>query len=289
MALKQKPSWFEVFYTYFFLIIGCVVVLFPIYWIFTTSLRPFDILATPTLELWPKGATFSNYINIFKDPYFYSAFTNSVKISLLATALGVLLATAAAYAFSRFEFPGKKPFYYYYIVSQMFPSVVGLIPLFVIFLRVGLLSEKAFLGIPLVHWGLIIAYGAGGLAFSVWNMKGFFDAIPKELDEAAMIDGASSWTIFWKVTLPLAKPGIAITALFIFMGAWLEFVMAMTFMSNPKLYTLPLWINLSITNPFGIPWAKFAAASLIIAVPVTVLFLFLQRFLLSGLLRGAIK
>jgi len=289
VALKQKPSWFEVFYTYALIVIACIAVLFPIYWIFTTSLRPFDILATPKLELWPEGATLSNYINIFKDQNFYTAFINSIKISVVATLLGVILATLAAYAFSRFEFPGKGPFYYYYIISQMFPSVVGLIPLFVIFLRIGLLSEEPFLGISKVHWALIIIYGAGGLAFSVWNMKGFFDAIPKELDEAAMIDGASSFTIFWRIILPLATPGIAITALFIFMGAWLEFVTAMTFLSNPKLYTLPLWINLSITNPFGIPWAKFAAASLVIAVPVTLLFLFLQRYLLSGLLRGAIK
>ena len=102
MALKQKPSWFEVFYTYGLIIVACIAVLFPIYWIFTTSLRPFDILATPTLELWPEGATLSNYINIFKDQNFYTAFINSIKISVVATLLGVILATLAAYAFSRF-------------------------------------------------------------------------------------------------------------------------------------------------------------------------------------------
>ncbi len=221
---------------------------------------------------------------------FMRAFWTSIKIASMTVIITLFIASLTAYGFSRYTFPGKFLFYFYYMVSQMFPAMVGMIALYVVFVKLGLTSAKPFLGMPKVHWALVVAYTGFNLPFAVWNLRAFIDAIPRELDEAAMVDGATPWTIYWKIILPLSLPGLAVTGLFAFMGAWLEYVMALILISDNRLATLPLWMyNLLYVGSYGMNITKFAAASVLVAVPVTVVFLAFQKYLLSGLLKGSVK
>lgn len=304
------------------ILVFVIVTLLPVVWVVLMSFQPTNDVVVPTL----KDLTLKNYDEIIfgkplKEPRiiketvtitlsdgtvttttrivkvitrrpstFLTAFITSIKIATLTVVITLFIASMTAYGFSRYTFPGKFFFYFYYMISQMFPAMVGMIALYVVFVKLGLTSAKPFLGMPKVHWALVIAYTGFNLPFAVWNLRAFMDAIPRDLDEAAMVDGASPWTIYWKIIIPLALPGLAVTGLFAFMGAWLEYVMALILISSNKLATLPLWMyNLLYVGSYGFNITKFAAASVIVAVPVTVVFLAFQRYLLSGLLKGSVK
>jgi arabinogalactan oligomer/maltooligosaccharide transport system permease protein len=167
-----------------------------------------------------------------------------------------------------------------FLVSQMFPGTLTLIPLYIIIVQ--------WLGLGGTRIGLIIVYATTSIPFSVWMLKGYFDTIPRELEEAAVIEGAGPGTVFWRIILPLAKPAIAITALFSFMTAWNEFILAATFMNQEELYTAPVGLKFFVGG-FQQQWGYFAAGSIIVSVPVVALFLYLQRYLVSGLTAGSVK
>jgi arabinogalactan oligomer/maltooligosaccharide transport system permease protein len=204
---------------------------------------------------------------------------NSIVVSLATTVVGVALATTAAYAFSRFRFYGRNGGMTMFLVTQMFPGVLMLIPLFVIMNELGLLDGLL---------GLIIVYSTTAIPFCVWMLKGYFDTIPRELEESAIMDGAGRFTIFVRIILPLAAPAIAVTALFSFMTAWNEFVLAFTFNNDPLAQTLPVTIQ-RYADPKSTLWGSFAAASIIVSIPVMALFYRLQNFLVSGLTAGSVK
>jgi arabinogalactan oligomer/maltooligosaccharide transport system permease protein len=204
---------------------------------------------------------------------------NSIVVALLTTVVGVLLSCTAAYALSRFRFPGRKAGLTSFLVVQMFPATLLLLPLYVILNKLGLLNSIL---------GLVLVYATTAIPFCVWTLKGYFDSLPRELEEAARIDGASPWMIFRRIILPLARPGIAVTALFSFMTAWNEFIMASTFMTNQTRYTLPVLIQSSVTE-FSADWGLFAAGATITSVPVMIAFYFLQKYLVGGLTAGAVK
>ncbi len=204
---------------------------------------------------------------------------NSIIVSLATTVVGVALATTAAYAFSRFRFYGRNGGMTMFLVTQMFPGVLMLIPLFVIMNELGLLDGLL---------GLIIVYSTTAIPFCVWMLKGYFDTIPRELEESAIMDGAGRFTIFVRIILPLAAPAIAVTALFSFMTAWNEFVLAFTFNNDPLAQTLPVTIQ-RYADPKSTLWGSFAAASIIVSIPVMALFYRLQNFLVSGLTAGSVK
>ena len=208
-----------------------------------------------------------------------SHLTNSIVVSLATTIAGIFLACTAAYAFSRFEFTGRKTGLMGFLVSQMFPGVLTLAPLYVLLNSMGLINELA---------GLIVVYSTTSIPFCVWMLKGYFDTIPKDLEESALIDGASQFTIFWRIILPLAAPAVAVTALFSFMTAWNEFILASVFMTEASAYTLPVKIN-SYVNNEEIRWGLFAASSLLVSLPVMGLFYSLQKYLVGGLTAGAVK
>lgn len=204
---------------------------------------------------------------------------NSVAVAVGTTALGLLLATTAAYAFSRFRFAGRNEGLLLFLVSQMFPGVMMMIPLYVILSRLGLLDRQA---------GLVLVYSTTAIPFCVWMLKGYFDTIPKDLEESALIDGASQATIFWRIVLPLSAPAVAVTALFSFMTAWNEYILAATFMNDQLAYTLPV----TLANYIGehdVQWGLFAAASLLVSLPVVILFYALQKYLVAGLTAGSVK
>jgi arabinogalactan oligomer/maltooligosaccharide transport system permease protein len=262
-----------------FLAFFTLATVYPILQIVTISLRPSDQLYSTSLALVPEGATLRAYrVMLFEKP-FLLWLRNSAIVSLAVTVLGVTLASTAAYAFSRFRFRGRQQGLYLFLMTQMFPATMLMLPLYVLLKALHLLDTFA---------GLVVAYTATALPFCVWTMRGYYDTIPVELEQAAMIDGCTPWQAFTRVTLPLAAPALAITALFSFMAAWSEFLVARIVISQQQLYTLPLGLE-SLAGQFQTEWANYAAGSLLICVPVMVLFVALNRWIVGGLSLGGVK
>jgi arabinogalactan oligomer / maltooligosaccharide transport system permease protein len=197
----------------------------------------------------------------------------------LTTILGIILATTAAYAFSRFRFLGRDAALSSFLVTQMFPTTMVMIPTYVILDRMHLLDTWA---------GLVLVYSTTALPFCVYMLKGYFDTIPTDLEEAALIDGASRPRIFFSVILPLARPAIAVTALFSFMTAWNEFILAATFMAKDTSYTLPVVLR-GYVGVKSTDWGAFAAGAVLVSIPVVALFFVLEKHLVGGLTQGAVK
>jgi len=267
--------------------------LYPVFWVFSIafsgkqSLAIADLPANPrvidrlrAVIPWPEKISASNFVSVMTDPPIARWILNSALVAIFTTVLGVFLACTAAYAFSRFKFPGRRPGMMAFLVSQMFPGTLMLIPLYIIIVQI--------LGLGSSRIGLIIVYATTSIPFSVWMLKGYFDTIPKELEEAAVIEGASAGKIFWRIVLPLAKPAVAITALFSFMTSWNEFILAATFMDKENMYTAPVGLRFFVGG-FSQQWGYFAAGSIIVSIPVVLLFLYLQKYLVSGLTAGGVK
>ncbi|MEA2559880.1 MAG: arabinogalactan oligomer / maltooligosaccharide transport system permease protein [Acidobacteriota bacterium] len=276
-----------------FVLIMVIVTLYPVLFVITIAfsggqtLSIADLPQDPTIGdrlrailPWPEQVSTENFRSLFADQPFARWLLNSIVISLATTVVGVFLASTAAYAFSRFRFPGRRAGLMMFLVSQMFPATLMLIPLYILIVQV--------LGLESSYVGLVLMYAQTAIPLCVWMMKGYFDTIPKELEESALIDGASQSTIFFRIVLPLAKPAVAVTALFSFMTAWNEFVQAATFMNKEQMYTAPVGLRFFVSG-FSEQWGYFAAGSIIAAIPVVVLFLFLQKYLVSGLTAGAVK
>jgi arabinogalactan oligomer/maltooligosaccharide transport system permease protein len=228
----------------------------------------------------PEHLSVKNFVEVWTDQSFGLWLWNSVLVSVMTTVLGVFLACTAAYAFSRFRFPGRNAGMLLFLVSQMFPGTLMLIPLFIIIVK--------WLGLGNTYAGLVIVYATTSIPFCVWMLKGYFDTIPVDIEESARIDGASPQLIFFRIILPLATPAIAITALFSFMTAWNEFILASIFMESEANYTAPVGLRFFVGG-FSSQWGYFAAGSVIVSLPVVSLFLYLQKYLVSGLTAGSVK
>ena len=276
-----------------FVIFMVLLTIYPILWVLTIafsggqSLAIVDVPANATawdriraVIPWPAHLSIDNFRSLFTDQPFARWLLNSVIVAGLTTVLGVFLSCTAAYAFSRFRFPGRRAGLMAFLVSQMFPGTLMLIPLYIIIVQ--------WLGLGSTFTGLVLMYTVTAIPFCVWMMKGYFDTIPKELEESALIDGASQATIFFRIVLPLAKPAVAVTALFSFMTGWNEFIQAATFMNREDMYTAPVGLRFFVGG-FSQQWGYFAAGSIIVSIPVVVLFLFLQKYLVPGLTAGAVK
>ncbi len=267
--------------------------IYPVLWVVTIafsgkqSLAIADLPAEPgaldrlrAMTPWPAQWSMANFVSVFTDQPFARWVLNSTLIAAATTVVGVALACTAAYAFSRFRFPGRRTGMMSFLVSQMFPGTLTLIPLYIIIVQ--------WLGLGSTRLGLVIVYATTSVPFSVWMLKGYFDTIPKELEEAAVIEGAGPGKIFWRIVLPLAKPAIAITALFSFMTAWNEFIQAATFMDKEDMYTAPVGLRFFVGG-YQQQWGYFAAGSIVVSIPIVVLFLYLQKYLVSGLTAGSVK
>ena len=270
--------------TYLGLIILCCIVLYPVMLVCKKAFEPgtqFALSASPV----PNSFTLEHFTALFTsrgangELLFLRHAVNSVVVALLTTVVGVTISCTAAYALSRFKFPGRKTGLTMFLVVQMFPATLLLLPLYVILNKLGLLNSIV---------GLVLVYSTTAIPFCVWTLKGYFDSLPRELEEAARIDGASPWMIFVKIILPLSRPALAVTALFSFMTAWNEFIMASTFMTNQTRYTLPVLIQSSVTE-FSADWGLFAAGAVVTSLPVMVAFYVLQKYLVGGLTAGAVK
>ncbi|HEX2831760.1 MAG TPA: sugar ABC transporter permease [Thermoanaerobaculia bacterium] len=276
-----------------FLILFTIVSVYPVLWVFTVAFSGKQSLAIVNLPPepraadrlraitpWPDEPSPKNFVSVMREQPFGRWVFNSAVVSAATTLVGVVMACTAAYAFSRFKFPGRRTGLMMFLVSQMFPGVLTMIPLYII------LVQWLELGSSWI--ALILMYATTAIPFCVWMLKGYFDTIPKELEESALMDGASTARIFFSIVLPLAKPAVAVTALFSFMTAWNEFILAATFMDKETMYTAPIGLRFFVGG-FSQQWGYFAAGAIIVAIPVVVLFLFLQKYLVSGLTAGAVK
>jgi arabinogalactan oligomer / maltooligosaccharide transport system permease protein len=266
------------------LVLISAVTLYPVLWVIKMALTPSQAFS---LSANPLPTHF--YLGNFKDLIFARDMAghwlfahqlfNSVMVSVATTIIGVSLATTAAYAFSRFVFPGRKGGMTLLLVTQMFPGVVMAIPLYILMQKLHLLNSLA---------GMALVYSTTAIPFCVWMLKGYFDTIPKDLEEAAVMDGMGRFDIFRKIVLPLARPAIVVTALFSFMTAWNEFILAATFLSEETMFTLPVALQRYVGD-YSTEWGRFAAGAILVSTPVMALFFALQRHLVGGLTAGGVK
>jgi arabinogalactan oligomer/maltooligosaccharide transport system permease protein len=275
----KRKNLFKKIMLHAFLIFWVLITIYPILWVIKISFSPGRSLISTSLSLIPAQFTLANFQSVIFDRPFFRWFLNSAICAVGTTALGVFLACTAAYAYSRFRFPGRRQGMMTFLITQMFPGTLMIIPQFILMAKLGLLNQLV---------GLIVIYSTTAIPFCVWILKGYFDTIPIDLEESALIDGASRNQAFWYVILPLARPAIAITALFSFMTAWNEYILAATFMQSELNYTLPVGLRMMV-GEFASDWGLFAAASLLISIPVVALFMSLQKYLISGLTAGAVK
>ncbi len=265
--------------TYAVLALFAFIAVYPITRILTISLRPGNRLLSTSLQFIPEGATLQNYIVLFTETPFLRWLFNSLLVSFVVTITGVALASTAGYALSRFKFRGRGSMLSGLLVTQMFPATMLLLPLYVVLINLQLLNS---------YIGIVVIYTATALPFCVWQMKGYYDTIPATLEEAARIDGCSPWQAFYLVIFPLAAPALVITALFSFMTAWNEYVVANVVLQEVDMFTLPLGLKM-FQGSMVTQWGLYAAGALVVSIPVVALFLILSRYLISGLTLGAVK
>lgn len=267
-------------FTYVFLLSVVAAVVFPILWILACSFRSGSSLYSPTLI--PRQVTVENYVNLFTNPRFpfpHWAW-NSLKVCG-ASALGAVVITAfTGYAFSRFRFPGRRSGLMGLLVLQMFPGSMAMVAIYVLLNALNLLDT---------HLGLILVYTGGAIPFSMWLAKGYIDAIPRSLDEAALIDGANTWQVFWQIVMPLARPILAVIALLNFIGPFNDYLLARIVLTSDVNKTLAVGLRDFVTGQYDKNWTQFAAGSLLTSIPIMVLFLLLQKHFISGLVKGATK
>ncbi|MFE4950042.1 carbohydrate ABC transporter permease [Leifsonia sp. NPDC056665] len=255
----------------------------PLYVMITSSVKPLaDVQGAFTW--WPTNITFQPFIDMWTTVPLASYFINSVIVASAATILSLIIAVFAAYAVSRYRFKGRGVFTTTVLSTQMFPGVLFLLPLFLIFVNIN-----QAVGIQLVgtRWGLVITYLTFALPFAIWMLAGYFDGIPRDLDEAAMVDGSGPMGALWHVVLPAAKPGLIAVAIYSFMTSWGEVLFA-SVMTTDENRTLAVGLQLYSTQT-NVYWNQIMAASLVVSIPIVVAFLILQRSFVAGLTAGAVK
>jgi arabinogalactan oligomer/maltooligosaccharide transport system permease protein len=261
------------------LLIFVAIALYPALDVLSISLRPGDQLKSDDLAIIPKNWTLDSYVQLFTEQPFLRWLWNSLIVAAGVTLTGVALATIGGYAFSRFRFVGRNATMLAILTTQMFPATMLLLPLYLMIAKLHLVNT---------YLGLMVFYTSTALPFCVWQMKGFYDTIPASLEEAARIDGCTRGMAFWRVILPLAVPGLVITALFSFMAAWSEYIVAAQVMQDEDMFTLPLGLK-SFQASMSTQWGLYAAASILVSLPVVIVFLMLSKFLVSGLTLGSVK
>lgn len=291
--VHRRQALFEDILSHLTLLVITFIVIFPLLWVGSMALDPRNISRPTSLRLIPQGATLAAFDRILTEPQannvmFTTMLKNSLLLSLGVSAAVTVVAVSAAYAFARFQFPGRKWGLFAFIAVLMLPNVATLAPLFVLLSRIKVPGSDESLRTTLL--GVAIAYVSGALPFSIWNLRGYIDTIPRELEESAMVDGAGPNRAFIDIILPLILPAIAITILFGYMAAWSEFVLAWTFLTDPSRFTLAMGLS-SMVGQYSsnTPWSDFAAMAILMTVPVVVLFFLLQRWIVSGLAVGAVK
>jgi len=264
----------------------CFFALFPLYMIVLTSFKKTTSLQVNSFL--PTGFSFTNFNSLLNNPNipYFRWMYNSVVIATIVSVVSVFIGAASAFAFSRLRFRGKKTGIQALLLIQMFPSVLALSAVYVIMDRVHTFAPAIGLG---TQGGLILVYLGGAMGVNIWLLKGFVDSIPLELDEAARVDGASPMQIYWRIFLPLASPVLAVVTLLSFIGTFNEYILASLFLSDVNSRTIAVGLQSFISGQFEQNWGPFAAGSLLTSVPIVVVFLSLQRYIISGLTAGSVK
>ncbi|MCP9209828.1 sugar ABC transporter permease [Streptomyces cucumeris] len=258
------------------LVIASAVAVFPPLWLLVTSFKPkseafgTDVVKNPTL---------ANYQHVLNDTEFLTWFGNSLFIVVVTTVLGVFVAATTGYAVSRFRFPGMRSLMWLLLITQMFPVAILIVPLYNIMSTLGWLNQPI---------SLIVTYLTVAVPFCAWMMKGFFDTIPVEIDESGRVDGLNPFGTFWRLVVPLAKPGLAVTAFYTFITAWAEVAYASAFMTGEENLTLASGLQ-TFVNQYTSDWGSMTAAAVMIAIPAALVFSWAQRHLVAGLTAGATK
>ncbi|KLU60843.1 inner membrane ABC transporter permease protein YcjP [Peptococcaceae bacterium CEB3] len=264
-----------------FLIFGllALVMVFPFYYMLVLSFTPNESALKYPPQLLPVHLTWSNYVQAWQSNHFQLYFLHSLWVSVVSTVLGTLIACAAAFAISRFRFIGRKLIYVIFLGSMMVPSMTFILPQFKEMEHLHLLNSLN---------GLLLVYTAGMIPFTTFLMKGFFDDIPKEIEDAVIIDGGGKWTLFWRIMMPMALPSLVTAVLFNFMGGWDDYTLALTFINDPHKWTLPIALQL-FQGQHTSAWGMIFAASVIQVLPIIVVFIVFQRHIIRGLMAGAVK
>ncbi|OKJ73707.1 ABC transporter permease [Streptomyces sp. TSRI0107] len=258
------------------LLAASVVAVFPPLWLLVTSFKPKTEAFDTSLV---KDFTLGNYSHVVRDTDFLSWLQNSVIVVGLTTLIGVFISATTGYAVSRFRFPGMRPLMWMLLLTQMFPVAVLIVPLYNLLADLGLLNQPV---------GLVVTYLTVAVPFCAWMMKGYFDGIPVEIDEAGRVDGLNPFGTFWRLVLPLARPGLAVTAFYTFITGWAEVAYASAFMTGEENLTLAGGLQ-TFVNQYTSDWGALTAAAVIIAVPAAIVFGLVARHLVSGLTAGATK
>jgi len=261
-------------------LVAIVLSAFPVYWMFTTSFRRSIDIRSPNPQFLPFGGTLENYRSVFERDFFWTAFGNSLKVTALTVVCALFSAFLAAIAVSRFRFRGRLTFLVMILVVQMVPAEALMISMVKVLEGWDLRNSII---------GLTIAYVAFVLPFTVWTLRGFVAGVPRELEEAAMVDGSSRLRAFFTITLPLVAPGLVATSIFAFIQAWNEFTFALVIMDRPEKETLPVWLQSFNFGARGTDWGGVMAGSTVITVPVIIFFLIVHRRVAAGLTAGAVK
>lgn len=258
---------------------GAVVMVLPFLWMVSTSLKEYAYILDFPPRFIPENPSLQNFVRAWQANQFQLYFRNSLFVTTISVFLVVLLSAMMAYGFARFEFPGKEALFFVFLIVLMVPNVVGIIPQFLLANSLGLRNSL---------FGLIFFYVAGSIPFNTFLLRGFFEALPDELEDAILIDGGNYITIFRHMILPLSKPALATVTIFSFLGFWDEFILALTLIDDPDKRTLPVAIA-TFQGQHGTDWGLVFAASLIAAVPVVAIFISLQRYFVGGITSGSFK
>lgn len=253
--------------------------LFPLFWMLKVALTPNDLMYSEGVRLWPSRTSLDHFRFVLENSDLPVFFRNSLVVSLSTAAAVTMIATTCGYAFSRFEFRGKSGLTGLLLATQMFPLVMLVAPIFRLITGLGLVNTLS---------GLIGVYAAFNLPFAIFLMQSFFDSIPKDLEEAAMVEGASRLTALRQIVVPLTLPGMSATLGFVFTAAWSELLFALMLISKADVSTLPVGL-LSFVSKFGVDFGQMTAAACLSLIPAVAFFLFIQRFLVRGLTAGAVK
>lgn len=277
MTNKPKISIVKVL-IYVLLIITAITSLYPIVWIVMSSLNPGNSLRSTSL--FPDTITLKHYTDLFIKKDFGLWYWNTLKIAFWNMILSVFLVVTTAYIFSRFRFPGRRVGLMTLLVVSMFPSFMSMVAIYVLLLNIGLLDT---------HLGLILVYAGGSIPFGAWLVKGYFDGIPRSLEEAAKIDGAGNFTIFFKIMMPLSTPILTFIAITNFINPWMDFILARLVLRSAENKTLAIGLYEMVSGKQNTEFTMFAAGAVMVAVPIAILYMVFQRYLIEGITAGASK
>jgi len=278
MAANKKRSVGASIGIHTMLLVATVIALFPVLWILASSFKPANRILSSEIKF-IDNPTLDNYVNVLTKTDFPTWFMNSVVTAAFTMLFGVFMAATAGYALSRFNFPGRRSLMWSFLITQMFPVAILIVPIYTIMANLGLINTLT---------SLVIAYCTVAVPFCTWMLKGYYDTIPRELDEAAALDGLGPFATFYRVILPLARPGLAVTMFYTFLTAWGEVAYATAFLQTDRKFTLGYGLQTFVPQ-FNQRWEYLTPAAILITIPAALIFLLAQRHLVSGLAAGATK